>query len=249
MRQKMIVALLVTAVVILAIAGCGDSPMAGQDNLTYNFEIGKVHNKVLESLNNRKYPLFDGEGLVPYANLENMLSVIYDSMIEQGFDPAICSEIVPLVFVEFTNMELLKEIDGQVYLDIRENDLALTTWDYLVENDKVDEGIIYKLSPVFDLYRLNGDCPELRAMVADLNSDLNLYNPDTVAKILTFKDVFEHSEDYWELYGITGPGSISLCDAAGAIIGGVSGGIIGGGIFAGGWSYLHEKFIAWCNEQ
>ena len=180
-----------------------------------------------------------------------MFSAICDAMVELGYDPTTCNEIIPEVFEEFAAMGLLQEIDGDVFLDLREKDLSLTTWDYLVANGKLDQGTIEKITPVIEFYRQNGDSPELGAMVEELNTNLDIYDPDTITKILTFKDVFEHSEDYWEYYGhwIGGPGSVSLCDALGTLVGGVPGGLVGGVIFAGGWSYLHERFVVWYNAH
>ncbi|MDD4814374.1 MAG: hypothetical protein PHQ29_02700 [Candidatus Cloacimonetes bacterium] len=266
MRKSLLVVLLLWIAVIVVIASCMKSTNVEQTNLhTSNINVGKVHNKVLESLEKKKNPLFNEKGLVSYADLVSMMNDIKFSMTEQGFDPVYCDAIIPQSIDEFTKMGLIKDIDGQLFLDLREVDFPLVMWDYLVINGMLDQGVQDKLSPIMDIYLQNGDPSELSAAVAELNTNLNLYDPDQIAKILTFKDIFEHSHDYWELYGITGSGSTIIADALGGIFGGIMGGLagnlivpgaggiiggaIGSGAFGGGCSYLQHRFLLWYNAQ
>ena len=70
----MITGILVCVVVaIIAIFGCTGSPMKAKDNEVNDIGVGEAHNMVLKHLESRKLPLFNDEGLVPYANLDTCL--------------------------------------------------------------------------------------------------------------------------------------------------------------------------------
>jgi len=114
----------------------------------------------------------------------------------------------------------------------------------MIANNLLDQGTIDKMSPIIDIYEQKGPGPELNAAVAELNEGLGMYDEDTIIKVLTFKDVYDHSMEYWDLYDITSPHSPYIMDAIGGLIG-----LVGGGVpsivLGTGWSYLHSRFVAW----
>lgn len=67
-------------------------------------------------------------------------------------------------------------------------------WDYLVINGMLDQGVQDKLSPIMNIYLQNGDPSELSAAVAELNTNLNLYDPDQIVYINSSGDPISQYE-------------------------------------------------------
>jgi len=246
--------LLLCAVVGLMLFSCSKSTSIGNYEQENGLSIGKLHNSVLYAIDQTKNPqeLYNEEGLVALYDIVTLFNTISEVLIEMGYDSATCELITPLALQEMGNMSLMKDYNGSLFFDIRDCDFPLVTWDYLTVNGKLDSGTIEKLAPLFDIYREKGECEEMSVAVNNVTNDLYGYSPETAAKVFQFKDVFQESEEFWALYGM----SAATADALGAFIGAVAGGaattpaggvgavIVGTGLSVG-WSKLHARFLAW----
>lgn len=101
----------------MVIASCMKSTNVEQTNLhTSNINVGKVHNKVLESLEKKKNPLFNEKGLVSYADLVSMMNDIKFSMTEQGLILYIVMRLFHKVLMNSPKWGLLKILMGNCFL-------------------------------------------------------------------------------------------------------------------------------------
>lgn len=78
-----------------------------------------------------------------------------------------------------------------------------------------------------------------------MNEGLGIYDEETIIKILTFKDVYDHSMEYCDLYDITSSHSPYIMDAIGELIGVVDPSGTSSIAIRVGWSYLYSSFVAW----
>jgi len=232
--------------IIFLITGCEKTTGIEDINQnTPNYSVGEAHNLVLESLCQRKDPLINEDGLIGYQDLVTVFSDIRNNMVALGYDSSLCDAAVQKALSDINGMGMIVEIDNMQFFDMNNNDMTLSTWNYMIENNLLDQGTIDKMSPIIEIYAQKGPGPELNAAVAELNEELDMYDEETIIKILTFKDVYDHSMEYWDLYDITSPHSPYIMDAIGSLIGVVDPSGISSIIIGVGWSYLHSRFVAW----
>ncbi|HQM17147.1 MAG: hypothetical protein PHN58_02845 [Candidatus Cloacimonetes bacterium] len=245
MKTQIVLALSIM-VIIFIITGCEKT--TGIENTTQNtldYSVGEAHNLVLESLCQRKDPLINADGLIGYQDLVTVFSDIRNNMVALGYDSSLCDAAVQMALSDINGMGMIVEIDNMQFSDMNNNDMTMSTWNYMIANKLLDQGTIDKMSPIINIYEQKGPGSELNAAVAELNEGLGMYDEDTIIKILTFKDVYDHSVEYWDLYDITSPHSPYIMDAIGGLIGLVDPSGVTSIVIGVGWSYLHSRFVAW----